>query len=211
MNIKKELCKAGTDGKCQIKVRIDITRTNRPRLKTGIYIRPELWDEENENIKAPRKSRSNLNLHEEAKTAAEQLQEYCLRVTKIVKAGNGLMEEVSKEWLERVLNLFKAGYLTKLDSYADIQTAEAVLAAGRQSKSGCKVTTSSITEAIHVEAGGENLSFILKSYERTDFYQVILLYCECRHLAATRVSVYMVLARHLRVPVPRRVSCRRPA
>ena len=51
MNIKKELCKVGTDGKCQIKVRVDISRTNRPRLRTGLFIHPELWDSKAESPK----------------------------------------------------------------------------------------------------------------------------------------------------------------
>ena len=61
MKLRKELLKVGNDGLCQIVVQCDVSRTNRPRIKSGIFIRPELWDSSTESIKKPKKGRGNLN------------------------------------------------------------------------------------------------------------------------------------------------------
>ena len=110
MNIKKELCKVGTDGKCQIKVRVDISRTNRPRLRTGLFIHPELWDSKTESPKKPKRGNTNLELIGEYETVSEKLSEYCLLVTKMVKAANGVVE-VTSDWIDRIFALHNAGYL----------------------------------------------------------------------------------------------------
>ena len=86
MKISKEISKIGSDGLCQIKVRAEFSRSIRPRMKTGIFIHPELWDEDKETIKIPKRGRSSAVLLEEATKADEQLSTYCLNLTKIINA-----------------------------------------------------------------------------------------------------------------------------
>ena len=81
MNIRKQLSTKEVDGKRQILVRVDISRTVRPSLKTGIFVHPELFDEENGMVRIPRNCRRNAALVQEAEDVTCALQAYCLRVT----------------------------------------------------------------------------------------------------------------------------------
>lgn len=190
MNIKKELCKVGTDGMCQIKVRVDISRTYRPRLRTGLFIHPELWDSKAESPKKPKRGNTNLELIGEYETVSEKLSEYCLLLTKMVKAANGVVE-VTTDWIDRIFALHNAGYLVKLDSYADILAAEQSLASSGKASSSIVMPDDSTND-------DQPAGVLLKNYEQTSFYQVILQYCKHRTLAPSRVKVYKVLARQLR-------------
>ncbi len=54
--------KVRDDGKSQIIVRADITRTLRPKLKTGVFIHPELFDAKNGKILVLKKGKLNASL-----------------------------------------------------------------------------------------------------------------------------------------------------
>ena len=108
----------------------------------------------------------------------------------MVKAANGVVE-VTKDWIERIFALYNAGYLVKLDSYADILSAEQSLASSGKASSSIVMPDESTNE-------DQPAGVLLKNYEQTSFYQVILQYCKHRTLAPSRVKVYKVLARQLR-------------
>lgn len=83
MNIKKLLSAKLVDGKKQILVRVDVSRTVRPSLKTGIYVHPELFDEENGVVRIPKNCRRNVAFVKEAEDVNCALQLFCLRVTSL--------------------------------------------------------------------------------------------------------------------------------
>lgn len=193
MNLKKQISKTGSDGLCQINVRVDVSRTNRPRLKTGIFIHPELWDESKERIKLPKRGRASAGSLEEATRAELKLNAYCLTLSQLINAATGIIE-VNKAFIDRVFSLMNAGFLTKIDSYADIEEAETRLKASKRSSSGIQ---NPFAEEESEEADATDHT-LLKSYESTDFYRLILLYCKRHNLAESREKCYRVLARQLR-------------
>ena len=100
MNIKKLLSAKLVDGKKQILVRVDVSRTIRPSLKTGIYVHPDLFDEENGVIRIPKNCRRNVELVKEAEDVNCALQSFCLRVTSLCQhTAVELGIEITKEWL----------------------------------------------------------------------------------------------------------------
>ena len=100
MNIKKLLSAKLVDGKKQILVRVDVSRTVRPSLKTGIYVHPELFDEENGVVRIPKNCRRNVELVKEAEDVNCALQSFCLRVTSLCQQNAVVLGiEITKEWL----------------------------------------------------------------------------------------------------------------
>lgn len=100
MNIKKLLSAKLADGKKQILVRIDVSRTVRPSLKTGIFVHPELFDEATGTIRIPKNCRRNAELVQEAKEVNCALLAFCLRVTSLCQqTAAELGIEVTREWL----------------------------------------------------------------------------------------------------------------
>lgn len=180
MNNKFYLLKPGDDGLSQIAVRFQVSRTNRPRVKTGIFIHPGLWDEKAGYVKAPRKGRINLSQLEEISKVDEQLKVFCINLSKVVKVGMNNVE-INNLWLSRTLELISSGYLVNIDSYADVLSAEKAMKIAR----------------------GHSISAIgNKTFESSDgstnFYDLILKYCERHNLSESRVRVYKVLARQLK-------------
>lgn len=87
MNTKFYILKPGDYGLSQIVVRFQVSRTNRPRVKTGIFIHPDLWDEKAGYVKAPRKGRTSLSQLEEISKVDEQIKVFCINLSKLVKVG----------------------------------------------------------------------------------------------------------------------------
>lgn len=178
MKLRKELLKVGNDGLCQIVVQCDVSRTNRPRIKSGIFIRPELWDSSTESIKKPKKGRGNLNTLEEAVTAEEKLNLFCAQLSQLVRVG-ATNVDVDKTWLTNCFALIASGDLTKIDSFADVQKAEKA-----------KTQVSEVKSTIEAKS-------ISHKSGASEFYDLVMLYCERHNLAESRVRVYKVLARML--------------
>lgn len=80
MNIKKVLSSKIKSGKPQILVRVVVSRTLRPSLKTGIFVRPELFDVSSGSILIPKYCRKNIELIKEAEEADRLLQSFCLQL-----------------------------------------------------------------------------------------------------------------------------------
>lgn len=89
--------------------------------------------------------------------------------------------EINNLWLSRTLELISSGYLVNIDSYADVLSAEKAMKIAR----------------------GQSISAIgNKTFESSDgstnFYNLILIYCERHNLSESRVRVYKVLASQLK-------------
>ena len=108
--------KVRENGKSQIIVRVDITRLNRPRLKTGIFISPELFDGNNGKIVIPQRSKNNLPQVIEATTAQLELDKFCLRVIEAIAKGQDSDADINGSWLENMLHIEKSGVKANQDN-----------------------------------------------------------------------------------------------
>ena len=82
-------------GKSQVLVRMTITRTNRPRFKSGVFVRPE-WMRDGALV-IPKRGRMNFVEVMEAEQAKAQLDDYVSRLTHIC---NQLGNDADKKSLE---------------------------------------------------------------------------------------------------------------
>ncbi len=103
-NYKKLLSsKVREDGRSQIIVRVDVSRTNRPQLKTGVWVLTDLFDAKKGGIVMPKRSKLNMLRYEEATKAQAELDDFCLKVSKIINAGEEAGLSITREWIERVI------------------------------------------------------------------------------------------------------------
>ena len=179
MNIKKLLSAKLVEGKKQILVRVDVSRTVRPSLKTGIYVHPELFDEENGVIRIPKNCRRNVDLVQEAEDVNCALLSFCLRVTSLCQqTAVELGIEITKEWL-----MSQMGGEKKSNKSIEL-TSNSNRSNGIVPVSLEEIMPSTLSTTI--------------SYESQDFYKLILQYCEVKRLSDSRTKTYKTLARQLR-------------
>lgn len=177
MNIKKLLSAKLVDGKKQILVRVDVSRTVRPSLKTGIYVHPELFDEENGVVRIPKNCRRNVEFVKEAEDVNCALQSFCLRVTSLCQqTAVELGIEITKEWLMSQMG-------------GEKKNKSIVLTSNSNRSSGIIAVS---LEEIMPSAP------VAPAYESQDFYKLILQYCEVKRLSDSRTKTYKTLARQLR-------------
>lgn len=94
--------KLDANGKSQVLVRMTITRTNRPRFKSGVYVKPE-WMRDGV-LTIPKRGRMNFVEVMEAEQATAQLNDYISRLTHIC---NQLGEDADKEQIESAMEVTK--------------------------------------------------------------------------------------------------------
>lgn len=122
--ITKQLSTKMLAGKCQVMIRVTITRTNRPRFQTGIWINPDHFS--NGEMIIPKATKFNL---EEAETAMKEkilIDQYCRRMEEIVCATIGNRANVDKQWIEMVISFDDKGLIEKpngIITYDAIQKA----------------------------------------------------------------------------------------
>lgn len=177
MNIKKLLSSKQVDGKNQILVRVDVSRTVRPSLKTGIFVHPELFDAEKGIIRIPKNCRRNADLVLEAETVNCELQTFCLRITMLCQqTAEELGIEISKEWLVSQL----------VGEKKNISKSEQ--STSKRPKGIIPVSLDEISQTTSTDPG----------YESQDFYKLIMQYCSVKRLSDSRTKTYKTLARQLR-------------
>ena len=93
-----------SNGKCEIYLRMSAARNKVFRAKSNLYVLPKYWDEKKEKIMIPRihvKEQGDLiNLQKQL----DALVTFILNQSIIVP-----IEELSKVWLERIINEFHFG------------------------------------------------------------------------------------------------------
>lgn len=179
MNIRKLLSTKLVDGKKQILVRVDVNRTVRPSLKTGIYVHPELFDEETGTIRIPKNCRRKTDLVQEAEDVNCALQSLCLRLTTLCQqTALELGIEITKDWLISQMEVEKRSNISSTPF-------------SRVSKCTKGIVPVSLDEIMPSTP-------ITPSYESQDFYKLILQYCEVKRLSESRTKTYKTLARQLR-------------
>ncbi len=97
--------KISISGTCQIIVRVIIDRKNRPRLKSGIFINPVLFDPTNGEIIIPPKTKNNIKQVFEASKAQLELDKFRLKVIDAIVMGQEQGIEITGSWLESILGI----------------------------------------------------------------------------------------------------------
>lgn len=110
--------KVDANGKSQVLVRLTITRDNRPRFKSGVYVRPE-WLRDGV-LTIPKRGKLNFLEIAEAEKAKAQLDDYVSRLTHIC---NQLGEEANKDSVEQAMEATKDIAISNITS-ASINEAE---------------------------------------------------------------------------------------
>lgn len=167
--------KKGADGKCQVIVKLTISRSQRPCFKSGVYVNPEWFKVIQETkhgcifgIVPPKKGRFNMLEVKEAKEAETRLTEYVNRLTAICNSLESLSEDVNHENIDEILSLTRNIPAT---SISPSFLKETLLAKkGKQNEDG---------NAIH----------------GMTFFEVMNFYLDRRKLSISRTKEFRVLMR----------------
>lgn len=192
MNIKKELSRKVESGKQQILVRVDVSRTVRPSLKTGIFVSPELFDTNTGSIIFPKQGRKNGGLVAEAQLVDRLLQSFILRLNMLcLEESYDLQIEVTKDWLA---NQMSTVVQQNLEVSLGVKTLSPMTSSHsvkeRKRRPPLVPVPASIVDAVmHPER---------PAYESQDFYRLLVQYCEWKQLSQSRTNCYKTLARQLR-------------
>lgn len=111
--------KKSENGNQQIFIRVNISRSNRPTIKSGVYVKSEWWNGE---IKIPQKGKLNFSERNEALRAKSSLDIFISRLEKIINETEAnAPERLNKEWIENANRVIKeSGIATEEVTYNKI-------------------------------------------------------------------------------------------
>lgn len=170
----KELSSRVIEGKSQIMVRANITRTNRPRFKSGVFVSPSLF--KNGEIYIPKRYRNTIE-EAEALMAQEELATFCHTLTDLIDCSLVHMTDVNKEFLSAALDAISKGTLPYKGHGFRFSDLQEVLFPR-------EVITTPIARK-KVE---------MPTIKKT-FYKYIMEYCEAHHVSGKRRSAYYTMAK----------------
>ncbi len=105
-NIRVKLSsKINMNEESQILVRIDISRTFRPQLKTGIFIMPQLFDSETGTIIIQKNKYSTLAEYDKAIEAHSRLEKFKDWLENLSISANRYGIIITTSWLQEMINL----------------------------------------------------------------------------------------------------------
>lgn len=174
VTFEKELSSRLVDGKSQVMVRVNITRTNRPRFKSGVFVNPSYFKKG--EIRLPKK-RQNTIEEAEAMMAHEELASFCHTLTDLIDCSLIHLPEVNKEFLSAALEAIKMGTVPYSGHGIRFRDIQEVLFPKEI------IVTPTARKKVEMP--------ILKK----PFYKYIMEYCEARHLSPRRRSSYYTMAR----------------
>ncbi len=177
LRISKELSTRLVNGRKQVLVRVNLSRTNRPRFKSGVYVNPSFFVDG--DIDPNRRGRKNADETELAKEARLELNLFCQRLMEVINVGLSNMEEIDKVWIETVMDLYVKGKLKKENG---------------------SIVFASIQKAILPEPSAmlvvpEEVVALCESEPSKSVYSYFNQYCSSRKIAYSRAVNYKVLAR----------------
>ena len=115
VKIEKSLSSRIVEGKSQIYVRVTLSRKNRPRLKTGIYVKKRFFYRNDIRIPASRRIPAEEKLA--AMASQEQLNDFCNRIQDYVsKSVNP--ESITKVQLQHLIGFKKVKDLGDNDGFS---------------------------------------------------------------------------------------------
>ena len=143
--IRKTLSsKMRNDGKLQIMLQVIITRTCRPRIKSGVYVNPSLFDQKKGEIIVPKRGKLNLPLWEKAINVQRELNDECNVIERIANAAYGHLENPTSEWIDKVRSYYKLGLLLPHKGYNDVINWESIEKAFEEAKATEEAVKASI-------------------------------------------------------------------
>jgi len=104
VNIEKSLSSRIVEGMSQIYVRVTLSRRNRPRLKTGIYVKKRFFC--HSDIRIPASRRIPVEEKLAAKASQEQLNDFCNRIQDYVSKSKD-PELITKVQLQQLMGFKK--------------------------------------------------------------------------------------------------------
>lgn len=184
MNINKQLSSKCVDGKYQILIRVDVSRSIRPSLKTGVFVRKDLFI--NGEI-VHKQGRRNTVLAEEIDTADRLLQSFCLKVISLCQeTAKNAGIPVTKDWLSLQMKTVVTNNVRETLPSCFVESAISTPVTNKRTK----IVPVSLSETDSTDQSPK--------YESQDFYKLISQYCQWKQLSASRVRCYKTLARQLR-------------
>ena len=107
--ITKKLSTKAENGKKQILVRVYLSRNQRPRLKTGIFINPYYY--KYGEIIVPKKSKLSATEDSDAILAKQQLEIFIEKVQAVATCVEKHFQDVNGDWIKEVLDAESKGYI----------------------------------------------------------------------------------------------------
>lgn len=164
-NFKKSLSrKKREDGKQQIMLQVTVSRTCRPRIKSGVFVNPSSFDGKKGEIIVPRRSRLNTALWEEANASLRELNEEINIIERIIAAAYGHIDDLKSDWIEGVRSFLKEGKLIIPNRAGDVvnwdsiqeafsrfgasETEEKASSPGKQKEEGGKPKFETLSQVI---------------------------------------------------------------
>jgi len=180
VTITKELSSRLVDGKKQVLVRATISRTNRPRFKTGVMVPPSFF--KNGEIIKSKRGPKDLKAEQAAIEASIELTRFCSRLTEIIQVASENLEVVDKGWIETVMELDNLGKIKRTNGTI---TIDAIRQALVPNTSLSVLTSQTPQRSIQEEETTQSA------------YRFFDLYITSKNLAKSRAVNYKVLARIL--------------
>ena len=167
--------KKGADGKCQIIVKLTISRSQRPCFKSGVFVNPEWFKVVQETkhgfvfgIVPPKKGRFNMLEVKDAKEAETRLTEYVNRLTAICNSLESLGKDINHENIDEILSLTRGTPATA-------------------------ISPSFLKEALLAKKGEKNEDG--NAIHGMTFFEVMDFYLDKRKLSVSRTKEFRVLMR----------------
>jgi len=177
VTLLKELSTKLKEGKAQILIRATLSRTNRPRFKTGIYVAPSFF--ERGTFIFPKKYHNSID-EAEALLAKEELNSFCTILNALIDCASTHMKDVSKEFLVTALEAYHRGVLPYNGHSFRFEDLQKILFP--------------LEVLANVQHKRKNLE--LPAVKKS-FYELVKDYCKSRSLNKTRYNSYMISARLL--------------
>lgn len=174
VTFEKELSSRLVEGKCQILIRANITRTNRPRFKSGVFVSPNYF--KNGEIHIPKKSRNTI-AEAEALMAQQELANFCQMLTELIECSLIHLPEVNKEFLSAAIEAVNKGTLPYNGHGFRFSELQEVLFP---------------REVIVTPIARKKVE--MPKIKKT-FYKYITEYCTAHHISPKRCSAYNTMAR----------------
>ena len=165
--ISLSLSRIAVLGLHQVLVRLTITRSNRPRFKSGIFIHPEYFS--NGEIVIPKRSKFNSKQIVKAMEEKSLVDGFCRKLENIIRVSVNKAKDISKEWILSVLDFEKKGIIKKQDG---------------------EFTYESIEDAFHYMSAITQEKTCVGFKHFMTIFNYIDEYCKCKHLSRLRIRSY---------------------
>jgi len=119
--IKKTLSpKKREDGKQQVLFQVNINRTARPRIKSGVWVLASLFNQKTGEIIIPKRGKLNIVNREEASKSESELKNAANVIDRIVSAIEAHIENPTSDQIEHIRTFYQLGALTLYDKNGDV-------------------------------------------------------------------------------------------